>query len=206
MIWDLSTGTHKKITWKPRFLNQPQSAPCIWVTWRIQNPSSFYSAHYCQITILSHYQIKEGGKHHVLPSFRCRMLPASSPFVRNSGNISMHCLLHFRSIIVFLCIILSTWIITRNPSTEQSILQPHSTIWKLHARWCINAVWINIPKFMVYCIIHSIITFFWGCVICEIAIIKNFSVSLIRYHWMCPPKCNSSNAVIVDICDCISYL
>jgi len=118
----------------------------------------------------------------------------------------MHCLLHFRSIIVFFCIFLSTWIITRDPSAQQSIFQPYSTVWQLHTRWCINAVLINIPKFMVHCISHSIITLVRGSVFREIAIVKNCSISPIRYHWMRPPKCNSSYAIIVVIRDCISHL
>uniref|UniRef100_A0A2P2N650 Uncharacterized protein n=1 Tax=Rhizophora mucronata TaxID=61149 RepID=A0A2P2N650_RHIMU len=117
----------------------------------------------------------------------------------------MHCLLNVWPIVVFLCIILSARVITRNPSLEQCVLEPDGTIWKLNTGWCVNAVLINVTKFMVRGIIHSFITFFRGFLFSEIAVIQNGPIGCIRNHGMRPPECNRSYTVIVAISDCISH-
>lgn len=137
--------------------------------------------------------------------------PASSPFVWNPSYICMQCFLNFWSVIIFFCIILGTGIISWNPSAQKSFFQPHwlysyTLIWQCYARWCINTVLINISKLVIHCIIYRIITFLWTLFWREIAVLKNWMIGFIWNHRMAPPECNSSYAVIVVVCHCISYL
>lgn len=118
----------------------------------------------------------------------------------------MHCFLHFWKVIVFLCIIFGTWIISWNHMKILESYVPDSIVLWCWARWGVDAVLIYFSKFIVNRITISIITFFWCFFWREIAVLEDRFVGVIRYHRMAPPICDSSNPIIVAISHSISHL
>lgn len=112
-------------TWKPRlsihqqsfsYKSEEQIHPC---------RSNFDSKLHCISSKIRQKIICTANRKLINWNFCFRLLPASSPLIRNFGLVSMKCFLHIGPIVIYLSIFFSARVIAWNP--PQSLITTHGT-------------------------------------------------------------------------------